>query len=205
MADTVPNDTNLVSNTAPETVIVTQIVEVENTEKIEKLEVELQKYKDLINNLNELLKNVYYGYAKNDNWVLDGFTAFSIKYNDKYYLITAGHCVDNEEYGKMNYFKFKVNNEWIYPELLDYNLGDGTDYAIFYSDKIDKGLKLTDNPDYINLYILDMKTIKQRDYKIIKSGDSGSPVIDITGSAVGILNNQNGAYTFVNSILDNIR
>jgi hypothetical protein len=50
-----------------------------------------------------------------------------------------------------------------------------------------------------------MKTIKQRDYKIIKSGDSGSPVIDITGSAVGILNNQNGAYTFVNSILDNIK
>jgi S1-C subfamily serine protease len=204
MADTVPNDTNLVSNTAPETVIVTQIVEVENTEKIEKLEVELQKYKDLINNLNELLKNVYEVYGKLDNGSWTGGTGFSIIYNDKYYLITAGHVIENE-YGTFKNLGFKVNGKWIYPKLLDYNLGDGTDYAIFYSDKIDKGLTLTDNPDYINLYILDIKTIKQRDYKIIKSGDSGSPVIDITGSAVGILNNQNGAYTFVNSILDNIK
>jgi hypothetical protein len=112
-----------------------------------KLNEENQKYYFLLDNLNELLSNVYYGYASNSNWISDGFTAFSLKYNDKYYLITAGHCV-HYKYGDIDTgvytnFKFKANlsDEWIYPELLTYEneYNGGRDFAVLYSDKITNG------------------------------------------------------------------
>jgi len=74
--------------------------------KIDLTEEELAKYKDLTINLNELLSNVYYGYASNENWEADGFTAFSIKYKNKFYLITAGHMIDDGRYGKFTNFRF---------------------------------------------------------------------------------------------------
>lgn len=79
-----------------ETIIetVTEYIEVEDTEKIEILENELDKYKSLISNLNELLSFVYYGYASNNEWVIDGFTAFSMVFNDKAYIVTVGHAVE---------------------------------------------------------------------------------------------------------------
>ena len=49
----------------------------------------------LINNTNPILSTVYYGTA--DTEKLEGardFTAFSLTYNDKFFLITAGHCVE---------------------------------------------------------------------------------------------------------------
>jgi hypothetical protein len=61
-ADTTPVETV----TVYETVITTEIVEIENTQRVDELEVELQQYKDLISNLNEYLSCVYYGYAIND-------------------------------------------------------------------------------------------------------------------------------------------
>ena len=74
------------------------------------------------------------------------FTAFKISYKDKSYIITAGHCV-NDNYGKEGVFKFKANfsQDWISPELLGYK-ADFTnldDYGVFYSEDISGGLKVT--------------------------------------------------------------
>lgn len=196
----------VLADTVPETVVVTEVVtlEVTDTAKIEELELELQKYKDLIDNLNNLLSNVYYVYQGKSDGSSVWATGFSINYNGKYYLITAGHVIDNG-YGIFKNLGFKVNGRYIYPELLSYKNEWGNDYAIFYSDKITNGLTLTDKADYKNLYILGLQTFKQIDYKTIKPGESGSPIIDISGNAVGILNKQGGAYTLVNSILDSIK
>jgi hypothetical protein len=182
----------LQADTIPETItvtsIVTETIEVEDTAKIEELELELQQYKSLIANLNDLLKNIYYGYAENDKYILDGFTAFSIEYKGKYYLITAGHCVENEN-GKFGNFKFKANfsNEWIYPELLDYGNGnDSSDYAIFYSDKINNGLNF--GTDINNLFILGagkLNVVKLEEQNSM-SGESGSPIINLNGEVVYI-------------------
>ena len=196
ITDTVP--------VVPETIIVTETVTVEDTAKINELQKQLtdsqtktEQYQDLIANLNNLLKNVYYGYAENNNYKSDGFTAFSIKYNDKFYLITAGHCVHYNyggiDTGAYTSFKFKANfsNKWIYPKLLTYenDFNGNRDYAIFYSDKIIAGFKTdkdNDIPEYIlgNEY-LDINTIKLT-VSIGIEGESGSPVIDPDGEVVKI-------------------
>lgn len=175
-----------------ETVIVTETVEIENTERIEQLEIEVQQYQDLIGNLNELLKNVYYGHAENENWILDGFTAFSIEYQGKFYLITAGHTVEENEYGRFYNHKFKANfsDEWIYPKLLTYenDFEGNRDYAILYSDKITSGLNFDLNNSSLR-YILgngDNNIFKEyRTYKLVE-GESGSPVINIGGDVIEI-------------------
>lgn len=159
-------------------------------------EEELLKYKRLINNLNELLSNVCYGYAENNNYESDGFTAFSINYNDKYYLITAGHAAhykyNGVDTGVYTYFKVKVNfsNEWIYPKLLTYenDFMGNRDYAILYSDKITNGLDFDLNNSYPE-YILgneDNNIFKQFDIDNLVEGESGSPVVDIDGEVIGI-------------------
>ncbi|MCL4378806.1 MAG: hypothetical protein M1409_10620 [Actinobacteria bacterium] len=192
------------------TVTVTSIVE--DTSRIEELEEqlnqsqeEIEKYQKLIANLNELLKNVYYGYASNSKWILDGFTAFSMEHKGKYYLITAGHCVENSEVGKMTSFKFKANfsDKWIYPKLLDYenDFQYGKDYAIFYTDKIDSGLNTGE-------YELPMFVLGYGKLNIIKDGtsssipgESGSPVININGEVIGIMT---GSVTNINNVLEAI-
>ncbi|NQT67094.1 MAG: trypsin-like peptidase domain-containing protein [Actinobacteria bacterium] len=156
---------------------------------------ETVKYKRLINNLNELLSNVYYGYASNENWISGGFTAFSIEYNGDYYLITAGHCVhykdDKIDTGLYTSFKFKANfsNEWIYPKLLIYEVNDTVpDYAILFSDKINDGLDFDLDNSYPN-YVLgngDNNILKGFYTDTLIDGESGSPVVDINGQVVGI-------------------
>jgi hypothetical protein len=130
-------------STTAETVIVTetvtQYVTVEDTAKITELQNEVDSYKALLGNLNELLSNVYYVYQKKSDGSSVWATGFSIDYNDKFYLITAGHVVDNE-FGIFKNLGFKVNDKFIYPKLLDYN--KDIDYAVFYSDKIKSGLKV---------------------------------------------------------------
>jgi len=193
VADTVSTTAESVVSSETEQEIVQSTAQ--TSTEIEQLKVqnrqlgaELQKYKDLISNLNELLKNVYYGYASNDKYILDGFTAFSIFYNNKYYIITAGHCVENEN-GKFSNFKFKANfsDEWIYPELLDYGNGNNeSDYAIFYSDKINNGLNF--GTDINNLFILGagkLNVIKLEEQTSI-SGESGSPIINLNSEVVYI-------------------
>lgn len=187
----------------PETVTVTSIVEVENTEKIEELERKLeeaeeknQKYDYLLRNLNSLLANVYIGISSNENWISGNYVAFSIEYNDKFYLVTAGHCVHLEFEGKnIKYtdFKFKANysDDWIYPKLLTYNNNylANDDYAVFVSDKITDGF-IIDTENNISKYkiiypeISDKVIIDIYDGGI--DGESGSPVIDIDGEITGI-------------------
>jgi len=199
--DTIPE-----TITVYETVIQTQIVEVENTDRINELELEVQAYKDLIGNLNELLSCVYYGYASNSNWILDGFTAFSLAYNGKYYLITAGHAVEQQSYGKFGNFKFKANfsNDWIYPELLKYNPGIEdvrNDYAVFYTSDIKSGLKPGE-------YILPAYTLGTGNLNLIRDnfkknipGESGSPIININGEVLGMVA---GEFTDISFILQGI-
>ena len=151
---------------------------------------QLEKYQNLIGNLNNLLSNVYYGYAENINYISDGFTAFSMGCKGKYYIITVGHCVENE-YGKFGNFKFKSNSdEWIYPELLVYNndYNNNNDYAVFYSDKIKTGLipdSENNEPEYI-LGNIKLNILKQYGTKYIP-GESGSPIIDCEGEIIGIV------------------
>jgi hypothetical protein len=80
--------TVIITETVTETVVETEYVE--DTERIGELKEEVLKYQELIGNLNELLKCLYYRYAENESYILDGSTAFSIEYKDRYYLITAG-------------------------------------------------------------------------------------------------------------------
>jgi hypothetical protein len=201
----------IVADTTPETVTVTSIVEVENTDRIEKLEAdnlkleaELEKYKELIEGLNELLGNVYIGISSNENWISGDYVAFSMEYNDKFYLISAGHCVHLEFEGKnIKYtdFKFKANfsDNWIYPKLLTYNNNylANDDYAVFYSDKINMGFNVDTENDlskYKIIYpdISDKVIIGIYDEGI--DGESGSPVIDIDGEITGIATTSSHLY-----------
>jgi len=151
------------------------------------LEDEVEKYKYLLNNLNELLNNVYYMECKNSGYTNWG-TGFSIEYNGKIYILTAGHYVEDTEYntGKYYNFRFKVNNEWIYPQLLIYKVTNTVpDYAIFYSEEINNGLKYDLNntePDY--RLGIDIKIQENNNWGI--GGECGRPIIDLDGEVIGI-------------------
>lgn len=204
------------AETTPETIIKTEtsIVTVtslvEDTQRIDELEAELKQYQDLIGNLNNLLKDVYYGWASNSKWILDGFTAFTIIYNDKYYLITAGHCVEPKEYGKMANFKFKANftDNWIYPKLLTYknDVNYGNDYAIFYLDKINSGFNIGKiYGQNIVLGNIDKKINVIRNVLDIPiQGESGSPVINVNGEVIGILTGGLTNIDIVTKAIDNL-
>lgn len=174
-----------------------------------KLKADNEAYSYLLNNLNSLLKNVYYGYASNDKYILDGFTAFSIYYKDKYYLITAGHCVESGEVGKMTSFKFKANflDEWIYPKLLTYenDFYNDKDYAVFYSDKISDGFIKYSNNIEGKKYILGSINNKLNVFREYSGngipGESGSPAININQEVVGIYNNR---FTNIQVVLNKI-
>jgi len=157
----------------------------------------------LLDNLNNYLKCVYYGSAEKDGIVLSGFTAFSIEYEGKFYLVTAGHCVEYEGI-KLENFKFKPNfsETWIYPELLTYKNNRFLDYAVFVSNHVNEGLKVTLDKKYSpenitrevlrgNLYVLGSyhvgKNILRNSNTHSTSGESGSPVVNLNGEAVGIL------------------
>ena len=151
-------------------------------------EEELGKYRDLINNLNGLYKNVYYVYQKKPDGSSSWGTGFSIEYNGKSYLITAGHVVDGE-YGVFKNLGFKdYQGNWIYPELITYGVTETVpDYAIFSSDKIDSGFKVDrveTYPDFRLGYGVLNIIIKDDSWGI--DGECGSPMIDLDGEVIGI-------------------
>jgi cell division protein FtsB len=177
--------------------------------KIDSLKKEPEKLKEFLNSLNKLLKNVYIG-SSDPTEIQYTFTAFSIEYKGKYYLITAGHCV-NDNFGKEGKFKFQANfgNEWIYPELLAYKaeFWNLDDYGIFFSDKINSGLKVGSErtedtyalgsvEKELNIF-RNLKTSSQR-------GESGSPVINENGDVVGILVVAGLKYTPIQLVIDKI-
>jgi len=206
----------IITETITETVVetVVETVTVEDNAKIEQLESELEDYRNLVNDLNSLLSNVYYGYAENENWILDGFTAFSIEYKDKYYLITAGHCVENED-GKFYNHRFKANfsNDWIYPELIDYKNDIYYDYSIFKSNKISSGFRISTSHKDKTLFVLGstdnkLNIIKNHtEVPLMHAGESGSPLVDLNGNVVGITNMTLGFFkiSYVLEAIDNMK
>jgi len=199
---------NIIDNNAVE---ITGLKEEVNNLKndLELKGVELEKYRSLANNFNELLSSVYYGWAINNiGGVEDGFTAFSMEYKGKFYIATAGHCVENE-YGKFSNFKFKANfsDIWVYPKLLTYenDFTYGKDYAIFYSEKIDKGFKTGEYE--LPAFILGngkLNIIKENTKKTIE-GESGSPVININSEVIGIMTGSVTNITYVLQAIDNLK
>ena len=167
---------------------------------------EIDKYNNLICNLNELLSNVYYVYESKNDGSSSWGTGFSIEYKESYYLLTAGHIVDSE-YGKFVNLGFKANfsNEWIYPKLLVYEVTETIpDYAIFYSDKIKDGLNIDFEND-ISQFILgttnnDLNILRENK-NTGKVGECGSPVIDLEGEVTGIFI---GYITFIEDVTEAI-
>ena len=90
----------------------------------------------------------------------------------------------------MTNFKFKANfsNEWIYPKLLKYesDFEHQNDYAIFYSDKINKGLKYNLENTFPKYILRKNNTIEEYNVMKLKAGDSGSPIININGEVIEI-------------------
>lgn len=167
-------------------------------------EEELQQYKNLITDLNKLLSNVYYVYQKKSDGSSSWGTGFSIEYNGEFYLITAGHIVDGQ-YGVFKNLGFKANfsDKWIYPELLAYEVTETVpDYAIFSSDKVKTGLKIDRKetlPDFRLGYGVLNVIIK--DDRWGKSGECGSPIIDLDGEVIGI---HVGHTSDIDIVLDNL-
>ena len=201
---------NIIDNNAIEIVELKQEVNTLEND-LELSNEEIEKYNNLICNLNELLKNVYYVYeGKNDGSSSWG-TGFSIEYLGNYYLVTAGHIVDGE-YGKFINLGFKANfsNDWIYPKLLAYDNDylNKNDYAIFYTDSVDNGFKIDDDNDN-GIYLLGSNNININTIENINNnsliGESGSPIIDYEGEITGIsTTDMNSYHTNINVILEAI-
>jgi len=171
---------------------------------------ELIKYRSLADNLNELLSCTYYGWAINNiGGVEDGFTAFSIEYREKFYIITAGHAVENE-YGRFYNFKFKANfsDRWIYPKLLTYenDFRGHRDYAILYSDKIESGLDYALNNSFPQYMLGNLNVnILRRYTRAGVDGESGSPIVDLSGEVVGIYTGDFVDIDIILEAIDNLK
>jgi len=162
---------------------------------------ELKSNNVLVNNSNILLSTVYYGTAEpvgGGSW--KNFTAFSLFYKDKLYLITAGHCIEYEDLKYTN-FKFKQNNNesFIYPVLLDYNndYKNNRDYAIFSSHFLRNGLLIYDEdkePEYV-LGNTEKKINFFKEFNDAIEGESGSPILNSKCRLVGIVIKSNSQYT----------
>lgn len=189
-------------------------------ERIKKIEQELKltqedikKYEYLLDNFNDILtKTVYYGTAYDENSEPEhSFTAFSLFYKDKFYLITAGHSVEFEGLRFEN-FKFKSNYRdiWLTPELLYYisDFKNNNDFAIFQDDLVLNGLYPAESdmrPEFVignterNLNIL--KKYNEEGFFAVY-GESGSPVLNDQCRVVGVLINNKGEYTEIFKVLN---
>jgi hypothetical protein len=169
------------------------------------------KLKALLNNINDLLKNVCIGSTAPKEYKYT-FTAFKIIYKNKSYIITAGHCV-NDNYGEEGVFKFKANfsQNWVYPDLLGYKAEfyNYDDYGVFYSDAITGGLKVSEdlnNKPSDNNYVLGSMDKQLSIFRNLgdssEKGESGSPVINQDGEVVGIFIVYGLFYTPIQLALD---
>jgi len=165
----------------------------------------------LLNNMNRILSVVYFGTA-DDGAIEEAkyFTAFSILYKDRFYIVTAGHCVEMDGI-KYSNFKFRANKSsiWVTPKLLDYknDYKNNVDYAIFYSGSpVNTGLiPASPGEDMAPQYVLgslegNLNLIKR--YSDAKEGESGSPVLNENCHVVGIIIKNDSAYTPIKVVLD---
>lgn len=165
----------------------------------------------LLNNTNRILSTVYFGTADiGERKEAKDFTAFSMIHDDKFYIITAGHCVemDGEKYSN---FKFKANKgkNWITPVLLDYKSDyiNNLDYAIFYSDRLVSTGLIAAKPgeDMKPQYVLGnlergLNLVKK--YSEAKEGESGSPVLNSSCHVIGLMIKKGGTYTPIGVVLE---
>ncbi len=176
--------------------------------EVSSLEDQPQLLKSLLEDLNSMLSNVYYGIAENENGY--SFTAFAIEYNGNHYMITAGHCI-NDNFGSSGKFKFKANfsDNWIYPELLaqKHYFWNLEDYAIFTSEKIRDGLNVGSEPTD-KTYALGSAKKNLSVFRNIrtssKRGESGSPIINEFGEVIGILVVAGRQYTPIELVTEKI-
>jgi len=165
----------------------------------------------LLSNMNRIISTVYYGTADSDiREEAKDFTGFSIMYKEKYYIITAGHCVEFEGERYKN-FKFKANNStsWINPVLIDFknDYENNIDYAIFYlPDKVRIGLiPAAAGEEITPQYVLgnlerDLNLVKR--YKDAREGESGSPVLNSKCHVIGIIIKKDAAFTPIQVVLE---
>ncbi len=165
----------------------------------------------LMNNTNRILSTVYFGTADvGEKEQAKDFTAFSMIYNEKFYIVTAGHCIemDGEKYSN---WKFKSNKgtNWITPELLDYksDYKNNIDYAIFFSDRLVTTGLIPAKPyeDMTPQYVLGnlergLNLVKR--YNDAKEGESGSPILNSKCHVIGLMIKKGGTYTPVEIVLD---
>lgn len=172
------------------------------------LESQPQRASALLEDLNNMLSNVYYGIAENETGY--SFTAFTIEYEGNYYIITAGHCI-NDNFGSSGLFKFKANfsDTWIYPELMAFKpyFWDLEDYAILTSEKIRDGLNIGEGPTKSTYTLGSGKknlSIFRNLTASTKRGESGSPIINESGEVLGILVVAGKNYTPIDLVLKRI-
>ncbi|MBM3707145.1 MAG: trypsin-like peptidase domain-containing protein [Actinobacteria bacterium] len=164
----------------------------------------------LLNNTNLILKTVYFGTADNEEREeAKDFTAFSMIYKDKFYIITAGHCVEMDDIKYKN-FKFRSNFKfnWFHPDLITYknDYSSNNDYAIFYDRNVNIGLIPAEpyedlTPQYVIGNIDRNLNIIKR-YKDAKEGESGSPILNSRCHVVGIMIKKGGGYTPIDAVLE---
>jgi len=183
----------------------------EFSESVRQRTAKLSSAELLLNNTNLILSTVYYGTAdEGKQEEARNFTAFSMLYKDKFYIITAGHCVEMDNV-KYENFKFKSNKgkTWIMPKLLDYNndYKNNLDYAIFYNGSpVNMGL-LSANPgeDMAPQYVLgnlerSLNLVKR--YSDAKEGESGSPILNSNCHVIGLMIKSDGSFTPIKAVLD---
>lgn len=181
----------------------------ETTTIIEEQKSKIKNYEYLLNNYSLISLNTIFSgiadYKGREN--ARAFTAFSLYYKDRFFIITAGHSVDYENM-KYDNFRFKKQNRdnWFGSELLCYrnDYKNNNDFAVFENADIRRGLFLaTDN--YEPAFILGASSIKifKDDIKA-GYGESGSPVINSACHVVGILIKSTGEYTDIRKVTEAI-
>lgn len=168
----------------------------------------------LLENANQILSTVYLGKADLDLLKdAKNFTAFSLFYDDSFYIITAGHCVELDGNRYFN-FRFKANDSdsWLRPELLYYENDheNSQDFAIFYLGKpVNTGLiPAGPTEDMAPRYILgnlDRGLNLVKKYSSAVEGESGSPVLNSSCHVIGVLIKSDGTYTPIQTVLDEIK
>jgi len=183
-----------------------EISELEN--KIIQKESELKNYDILTNNFNKLVSTIYYGNATSLNGDKEkNFTAFGLFYNDQYYLITAGHCIEFNGKKYINFkFKSNVSMKWIEPELLYFqnDFENNNDFAIFHHEKIKRGLLYsTDdkNPKYI-LGNTKRKLNLFKEFSTASEGESGSPILNSGCKVIGVVIKENIDFTPIKNVIE---
>ena len=177
---------------------------------------DLKKYNYLLDNFNNiLLKTIYYGTAESatEESSHHAFTAFSLFYEENFYLITAGHSIEMDGIKYIN-FKFKPNYKdiWIMPELFYFenDIENNNDFAVFKDDFIAKGLYPAEN-DLEPQFILgntsrNTNILKEYDEDVTASyGESGSPVLNSECRVVGVLIKSKGEYTELSKVINAIQ